>query len=332
MSTPQTKDWSANNVPDQTGKLAVVTGGNSGIGYEAVLILAGKGAHVILAVRSAEKGKTAVEAIKRIYPKAAGEVMALDLSDLSSVRGFADAFRQRFAALPLLINNAGVMALPYKRTADGFEMQFGTNHLGHFALTGLLMPAILAAPNARVVMVSSGAHVPGVIDFENLDGKIKYGRWQAYCQSKLANLLFAYELQRRSVAAGASAIAVGCHPGFAATNLQTAGPRMVGSRFNEQVSTLGNRLFAQSAAMGALPTLFAATAPEVNGCDYIGPLGLMGMRGAPGKVKSSARSYDAAVAAQLWQVSEDLTKVSFEGLAAARNATAAGIGQLALSA
>jgi len=331
MSTPQTKDWSANDIPDQSGKLAVVTGGNSGIGYEAALALAGKGAHVVLAVRSAEKGKTAVQAIKQIHPKAVVEVMALDLSDLGNVRRFADAFRQRFTALPLLINNAGVMALPYKRTTDGFEMQFGTNHLGHFALTGLLMPTILAAPNARVVMVSSGAHVPGVIDFDNLDGAKSYGRWQAYSQSKLANLLFAYELQRRFVAAHASAIAVGCHPGFAATNLQAAGPRMSGSRLSEQFSILGSRLFAQTAAMGALPTLYAATAPEVNGCDYIGPTGLMGMRGAPAKVKSSARSYDATVAAHLWQVSEALTGVSFAGLAATSHAPAVGAGQLALS-
>ena len=210
-------------------------------------------------------------------------------------------------------------------------MQFGTNHLGHFALTGLLMPAILAAPNARVVMVSSGMHVPGVISFDNLDGKTRYGRWQAYSQSKLANLLFAYELQRRFVAAHDNTMAVGCHPGFAATNLQTAAPRMDGSRLSEQFSIMGNRLFAQTAAMGALPTLYAAIALDVNGCDYIGPRGLMGMRGFPGKVKSSARSYDETVAARLWQVSEELTGVHFEGLAPAHAVPAVGVGQLALS-
>ena len=314
--------WTSNDIPDQRGKLAVVTGGNSGIGYEAALALAGKGARVILAVRSVEKGQAAVTAIQRAHPGAQAEVMALDLSNLGSVRHFAATFLQRFEQLPLLINNAGVMALPYSRTADGFEMQFGTNHLGHFALTGLLIPAILAAPGARVVLVSSGLHASGAIDFDNLNGATSYAPWRAYSQSKLANLLFAYELQRRFTAAGNNTIVAGCHPGYAATNLQAAGPRMSGSRFGERVSQLGNRLFAQSAAMGALPTLYAATAADVNGCDYIGPIGLLGMRGAPGKIKSSARSYDTAVAAQLWQVSEQLTGVRYD-LAAQRYSPAA---------
>ena len=172
--------WTSDDIPDQRGRLAVITGGNSGIGYEAALALAAKGAQVILAVRNTEKGAASAEAIKRAHPGAAVNVMALDLSDLSSVRGFAGAFRERFAALPLLINNAGVMALPLRRTADGFEMQFGTNHLGHFALTGLLLPALLAAPGARVVTVSSSAHLGGNIDFANLDGARSYGRWAAY--------------------------------------------------------------------------------------------------------------------------------------------------------
>ncbi|MBC8078571.1 MAG: SDR family NAD(P)-dependent oxidoreductase [Chloroflexales bacterium] len=311
-----TQQWASSDIPHQRGNVAVVTGGNSGIGYEAALALAGKGAHVILAARSAEKAQASAEAIRRAHPGAAVEVMALDLSDLASVRGFAAAFQQRFAALPLLINNAGVMALPYRRTADGFEMQFGTNHLGHFALTGLLLPAILAAPRARVVTVSSGLHIGGAIDFANLDGAKSYSRLGAYNQSKLANLLFAYELQRRFAATNASAISVGCHPGFAATNLQAAGSRMDGSRFGEAFSEVSNRLFAQSAAMGALPTLYAATAPDVNGCDYIGPVGFLGMRGAPVKAKSSGRSYDAQLAARLWQVSEDLTGVRYTALGA----------------
>jgi NAD(P)-dependent dehydrogenase (short-subunit alcohol dehydrogenase family) len=313
--------WTSNDIPDQHGKVAVVTGGNSGIGYEAALALAGKGAHVILAVRSVEKGQAAVTAIQRAHPGAQAEVLALDLSNLSSVRHFAETFLQRFETLPLLINNAGVMALPYTRTADGFEMQFGTNHLGHFALTGLLMPAIIAAPGARVVVVSSGLHTSGAIDFDDLDGARSYRPWRAYSQSKLANLLFAYELQRRFTAAGVDAIAAGCHPGYAATNLQAAGPRMAGSRFGERMSQIGNRLFAQSAAMGALPTLYAATAADVNGCDYIGPIGLLGMRGTPGKIKSSDRSYDSAVAARLWQVSEQLTNVRYD-LAAQRHSVA----------
>ena len=304
--------WTSNDIPNQRDKVAVVTGGNSGIGYEAALALAGKGARVILAVRSAEKGQAAVTAIQRAHPGAIAEVMALDLSNLSSVRRFAETFLQRFETLQLLINNAGVMALPFGRTADGFEMQFGTNHLGHFALTGLLMPAILATPGARVVVVSSGVHTAGTIDFDNLDGTKSYSRWRAYSQSKLANLLFAYELQRRFTAASVDAITAGCHPGWAATNLQSAGARMDGSRFSELLSDIANQLFAQSAAMGALPTLYAATAAEVNGCDYIGPTSLFGLRGAPGKIKSSQRSYDPAVAARLWQVSEQLTGVYYD--------------------
>ncbi len=314
--------WTSNDISNQRGKLAVVTGGNSGIGYEAALALAGKGARVILAVRNAAKGQAAATAIQRVHPGAAAEVMELDLSSLASVRRFAETFLQRFDALPLLINNAGVMALPYARTADGFEIQFGTNHLGHFALTGLLMPAILAAPGARVVVVSSGLHEQGKIDFDNLDGTKSYSPWGAYSQSKLANLLFAYELQRRFTAAGVDAITAGCHPGYAATNLQAAGPRMSGSRFSERMSAIGNRLFAQSAAMGALPTLYAATSPDINGCDYIGPIGLLGLRGAPDKIKSSTRSHDTSVAARLWQVSEQLTGVRYD-LIAQRHGVAA---------
>lgn len=307
--------WTTNDIPDQHGRLVVVTGGNSGIGYEAALALAAKGAQVILAVRSAERGQQAVAQIQAAHAQANVEVMALDLSNLASIRQFAQAFQARFTALPLLINNAGVMALPFRQTTDGFEMQFGTNHLGHFALTGLLLPAILAAPGARVVNVSSGLHRSGVIAFNNLDGQHGYDRWRAYSQSKLANLLFAYELQRRFAAAGAQAISVGCHPGYAATNLQTAGPKMDGSSIGETLSSLGNRLFAQSPAMGALPTLYAAVSPEVNGCDYIGPTGMFGMRGSPGKERSNAISYEVVVAQQLWRASEELTGVRYDLLA-----------------
>src|SRR5262249_52816793 len=173
---------------------------------------------------------------------------------------------------------------------------------------------VRAARGARVVVVGSGGHAAGAIDFDNLDGTRSYRPWRAYSQSKLANLLFAYELQRRFTASAVDAISVGCHPGWAATNLQAAGPRMRGSSLGELLSGTANRLFAQSAAMGALPTLYAATAADVNGCDYIGPLGMMGMRGSPGKMKSSPRSYDAALAARLWQVSEELTRVRYDGL------------------
>src|SRR5437660_3292342 len=244
-------NWTSEDIPDQTGKLVVVTGANSGLGYQTAWALAGKGARVVLAVGDEEKGRAAAEAIQRAYPRAQVEVMALDLADLRSVRRFADTLRARYDALPLLINNAGVMALPYRRTVDGFEMQFGTNHLGHFALSGLLLPAIQAAPGARVVTVSSGAHTNGSIDFDNLDGSQGYKPWRAYAQSKLANLLCAYELQRRLAAAGATALSVGCHPGWTATNLQAAGPRMAGARLRVRLTTVANRALAQSAAMGA---------------------------------------------------------------------------------
>ncbi|NNJ08824.1 SDR family oxidoreductase [Chloroflexales bacterium ZM16-3] len=307
-----TDNWTIDRIPEQSGNLAIVTGGNSGIGFEAAKVLAGKGARVIIAARSMEKASASAAAIRTAHPGASVEVMALDLADLASVRRFAEAFLARHDLLPLLINNAGVMALPLRRTADGFEMQFGTNHLGHFALTGLLLPAILSTPGARVVTVSSALHRSGVIDFENLDGARGYDRQRAYSQSKLANLLFAYELHRRLVAAGASAISLGCHPGYASTNLQQTGPRMDGSAIGERIMGFANTIFAQSAEMGALPTLYAATSPDAYGCDYIGPKDFGGWRGYPAKARSSARSYDGATAQRLWDVSERLTGVSYD--------------------
>src|SRR5215475_770060 len=207
------KPWTAEDVPDLSGKTIIVTGSNSGIGFEAALQYARRHASTVMACRSLDKANSAAAQIRKAYPDAAVEVMELDLSSLASVRAFSEAFHQRHQRLDILCNNAGVMALPYRRTVDGFEMQFGTNHLGHFCLTGLLLPAILAAPRARVVVVSSGMHASGKIDFDNLDGKQSYRPWRAYSQSKLANLLFAYELQRRFTAASVDARAVGCHPG-----------------------------------------------------------------------------------------------------------------------
>ncbi len=306
--------WTTQNIPDQHNQLVIVTGASSGLGYETALALAGKGAQVILAVRDEAKGRATQERICQVYPQAQVESLALDLADLKSVRRFAENYCNRYQTLSCLINNAGVMAIPFRRTADGFEMQFGTNHLGHFALTGLLLPALLATPQARVVSVSSMMHIFGTIDFTNLDGAKHYNQWQAYSQSKLANLLFAYELQRRFVNAGVDAISVGCHPGYAATNLQTTGPRMSGSRIGETMNQLANRLVAQSAAMGALPALYAATAPGIAGGAYIGPLGLGKMRGYPGHVRSSARSYDVTTAQHLWQVSTQLTGVAYAKL------------------
>ncbi|MBX3025298.1 SDR family oxidoreductase [bacterium] len=309
--------WSEADIPDLGGRTIVITGANSGLGFEAALALAGKGAQVVLACRDQAKGRAAEEQIHARHPRARTTLMALDLSSLADIRRFAAALREAQPRLDVLMNNAGVMALPYRQTADGFEMQFGTNHLGHFALTGLLLDRLLETAGARVVTVSSGAHRMGRIRFDDPQWAQGYRKWPAYGQSKLANLLFAYELQRRLVAAGAGAISVAAHPGYAATNLQAAGPRMQGSSFGERLMDLGNALFAQSAAMGALPQLYAAVAPEARGGAYYGPSGLGELWGHPRAVTSNARSRDAAAARRLWALSEQLTGVTFPLPAAA---------------
>ena len=311
---PKTTPWTAEDLPDLSGKTIIVTGGNSGLGYQAALQFARKGARVLLACRSQSRARAASEAIAAAHPQAAPEVMELDVASLSSIRDFAKAFLDGHGELHVLCNNAGVMALPERKTADGFEMQLGTNHLGHFALTGLLLERLLATPGARVVTVSSTAHRIGKIRFDDLHWERGYRRWGAYGQSKLANLLFAYELQRKLEAKGASAISVACHPGWAATELQVTGPRMQGSSLLEAVAHLSNRLFSQSAAMGALPTLYAAAAPGVRGGDYIGPDGFGETWGHPKKVQSSARSHDGEAAARLWGASEALTGVRYQPL------------------
>jgi NAD(P)-dependent dehydrogenase (short-subunit alcohol dehydrogenase family) len=240
--------------------------------------------------------------------------MPLDLASLADIRRFAAAVHVDQRRLDVLVNNAGVMALPERRTADGFEMQLGTNHLGHFALTGLLLDLLLATPGARVVTVSSGFHRLAQIRFDDPQWKQGYSKWPAYGQSKVANLLFAYELQRRLAAKNAGVMSVAAHPGYASTNLQFAGPRMEGSSLAERMSAIGNRLFAQSAAMGALPELHAATADDVRGGDYYGPSGVGELWGAPRKVTSNAHSHDASVAARLWELSESLTGVRYDAL------------------
>lgn len=298
-------------MPDLSGKLAIVTGANSGLGYEVAKQLAQKGARVIMACRSAARATTALAALQAAMPRAALEVIELDLASLAGVHSFAERYRARYNTLDILCNNAGIMAIPRQLTGDGFEMQFGTNHLGHFALTGLLLDPIRATPGARVVHVSSGLHSSGQLNFADLMGDKHYDKWAAYSQSKLANLLFAYELQRKLRAAGIDASSVGAHPGYTATNLQGVGPRLEGSWLRQIGMKIANALLAQPVTMGALPLLYACTAPEVNGGDYIGPTSLGGMRGYPGKVHSSALSYDAATAARLWQVSEELTGVRY---------------------
>jgi hypothetical protein len=304
-------EWTAADVPDQRGRTAIVTGANSGIGLEAAAVLAARGAHVILACRDAAKAKTAQEEIARRHGDASVEVRALDLASLASVRAFAESVRDDVPRLDLLVNNAGVMAIPRRTTSDGFEMQLGTNHLGHFALTALLIDRLAATPGARVVTISSTMHRPGRIRFDDLQSERSYSKWGAYCQSKLANLLFAYELDRRLRAAGAPLASVAAHPGYAATNLQTVGARMEQSSFLERFYEFGNGLFAQSAAMGALPTLFAATSSEIASGDYAGPGRLGELWGAPRKVSSTARARDPELGRRLWEVSESLTEVRF---------------------
>jgi hypothetical protein len=311
---PDKKAWTADDIPDLSGKTIIVTGGNSGIGYEAALAFARKRAEVILACRDLGKARTAAAQIGASAPGAKVEVMELDLSSLASVRGFSDAFHLQHPALHVLCNNAGVMAIPYRQTADGFEMQFGTNHLGHFALTGLLLDRLIATAGARVVNVSSGAHRMGSIRFDDLQWRNGYRKWMAYGQSKLANLLFTFELQRRADAAGQKLLSVACHPGYAATNLQAVGPQMSGSSTMEYLTQVANRMLAQSSAMGALPTEYAAVAPEVHGGDYFGPDGIAELWGHPVKVGCSAAARDSTAGARLWEVSEQLTGVHYSAL------------------
>ena len=303
--------WSVADIPDLTGKTVIITGANSGLGFEAATALAGAGAQVVLACRDQAKGRAAEEQIRATHPRAATALMPLDLSSLADIRRCADEILRAYPRIDVLMNNAGVMALPYRQTADGFEMQFGTNHLGHFALTGLLLERLRATPGGRVVTVSSGAHRMGKIRFDDPHWRSGYSKWPAYGQSKLANLLFAFELQRRLAAAGADTMSVAAHPGYAATNLQAAGPRMVGSSALERIMDIGNSLFAQSAAMGALPQLYAAAAPDVRGGDYIGPDGLGELWGHPRRVTSNARSRDAEAARRLWALSEEMTGVTY---------------------
>ncbi len=303
--------WTPRDIGDLSGKTFVVTGANSGIGLCAAEELAAHGAHVILACRSMDTGRAAVERIEGAHPGARVTLKKLDLSSLASVRAFAGETLARHPKLDVLVNNAGVMALPYQKTADGFEMQIGTNHLGHFALTALLWPALAAAGSARVVTVASVAHHFGKIRFDDLCWEKGYSRWPAYAQSKLANLLFVKELARRAAKEGAAVTSVSCHPGYASTNLQTSSARVRGSSFEETLMNLGNSGLAQSASRGSLPTLYAATA-EVEPGEYYGPDGLFGLVGMPAKAKTSKRANDPEAAAKLWSLSEELTKQGFE--------------------
>ena len=294
--------WTTANIPDQTGRTAVITGANTGLGYETAAALAAKGAHVVLAVRNLDKGKAAADAITAANPGASVDMQELDLTSLESIRTAADELRSTYPTIDLLINNAGVMFTPKSTTKDGFELQFGTNHLGHFALTGLLLDRVLAAPGSRIVTVSSVGHrFARGIRFDDLQWEREYSRVGAYGQSKLANLMFTYELQRRLT--GTNTIAAAAHPGGSRTELTRNLPPLVGA-----VTKLVEPLF-QDADMGALPTLRAATDPDVLGGQYFGPDGFGEQRGYPKVVASSRASHDTAAQRRLWAVSEELTSV-----------------------
>ena len=301
--------WTAADIPDQSGRVAIVTGANSGLGVATARDLARAGATVVLACRSAAKADQAAASIRADVPNAALEVAPLDLADLASVREFAEHRAAPGLAVDLLINNAGIMAAPRRLTKDGFESQFGTNHLGHFALTGLMLPALLRAGAPRVVTVSSHLHRSGTMHFDDLQGERKYSRWGAYGQSKLANLMFCFELQRRATEAGAPLLSMAAHPGYASTNLQFAAT----DRFYEKaIGWIGNRVVAQSADMGALPTLYAATFPDLPGGTFVGPGGRSQQRGYPTVVTAARKAYDEDAWRRLWEVSEQLTGVHYE--------------------
>ena len=304
-------DWTTADIPPQTGKLAIVTGANSGIGYETALELARAGAKVIVASRSADKGEAAVTRIRSELPAAAVAFGQLDLANLASVSGFAQRVASEHATLDLLVNNAGVMTPPKRQeTQDGFELQFGTNHLGHFALTAHLLPLLRRAAQPRVVTVSSPAHrLGGAIHFDDLQWRNRYRPWRAYAQSKLANLLFMLELQRRSDTRGWGIVSNGAHPGYARTELIANGP---GS--DSWLVRIGQPLqpyISHSAAAGALPSLRAATSPDAGPLSYFGPASFDELKGPPAPARISRAARDEAVAQRLWQVSELLTSVTF---------------------
>lgn len=297
-----TEKWTTDDIPDLIGKVAIVTGANSGIGFETAKALTEKGAEVVLACRNLGKATIAEKEIRSMVRKAKLEVSELDLADLVSVKKFAQTFKSKYQALDLLINNAGIMIPPFTKTEDGFEVQFGANHLGHFALTGLLLDVILSTPKARIVNVSSSAHRmgSGTIDFNNLHAEKGYNPAGAYAQSKLANLLFTVELNRHLEELGSDVIATAAHPGWTVTGLQKG--------FLHAVS----EVVGQRPYMGALPILRAAIDAEARRNDYFGPAGFMEMRGYPQKVETSEAAKDADLAKRLWDVSDELTGISYD--------------------
>jgi NAD(P)-dependent dehydrogenase (short-subunit alcohol dehydrogenase family) len=303
--------WKASDIPDLRGKIAMVTGANSGLGYQESLALARKGAMVILAVRNREKGLVALDRIKSEIPDAELVVMKLDLANIESVKHVADSFLEEFERLDILINNAGLMAGPLLRTTQGFEIQFGTNHLGHFALTALLIDLINRTPASRIINVSSLAYKMGKINFDDLNWNKSYSGWAAYCASKLANLLFTIELDRKLRLAEKPTIIAAAHPGLASTNLHRKGVQMERSKFKNTIANLSYKLFAQSAGMGALPILYAATAAPVKSSKFYGPGGLFQLHGYPKEIIIDPNRIDSLDALRLWEESEKLTGIKF---------------------
>jgi NAD(P)-dependent dehydrogenase (short-subunit alcohol dehydrogenase family) len=308
---PDAVKFTAESVPEQKDKLYVVTGANSGVGYEAARVLARRKARVVLACRDVAKMDAAAARLRAETPGATIETVPLDLAQLASVRQAAATLAARYPHIDVLVNNAGVMAIPYRETPEGFEAQLGTNHLGHFALTGLLLDKIVAAPAGRVVTVSSLLHRRGKIVFEDIPRPAKYDDKKAYAMSKLANVLFAYELDRRLKARKTRAISVACHPGYSDTNLQAVGPELRGQAVAGVLAKISNAVIAQPAAIGALATLMAATSAEVHGGEYVGCTGMFALRGHPVIATSNADSHDPALARRLWEISEQLTSVRF---------------------
>lgn len=307
--------WTAANIPPQTGKIAIVTGANSGIGYQASLQLARAGSAVVLACRDPAKAEDAKRRILAEVPNAVIEPGSLDLSSLASVRKFAEGFTSRDMTIDVLLNNAGVMAVPQRTlTPDGYELQFATNHLGHFALTGLLMPCLLRNPKARVVTVASVAHKRGKIEFDNLNGERGYKPWDAYANTKLANLLFAFELERRFLKARVRLASIAVHPGVTATNIVNAGPKLGQPDLKSFIFGLLVPFYGQEEAQGALPLLYGATSPEAIGGAYYGPDGKREHRGLPTRVWPSNMAMDENIAKRLWTISEELTGVTYQGL------------------
>lgn len=307
------QQWDYDDIDDQSGKVFVITGANSGLGLAATKGLAANNATVVMACRSRDKAESAADEIREESPQADLDIMLLDLASLDSIRSFAENFRDQYDQLHGLLNNAGIMQPPYRETEDGFELQMGVNHLGHFALTGCLFDPIKKTPGSRVVTQSSFAHeMSDGLDFENFNKETNYSRTGAYAQSKLANLLFAFELNRKFTVYDIDSLSVGVHPGYTATNLQSSGPALEGWSIWSILYKFTNRFFAQSVDRGALPLLYGAVGPDVKNGDYIGPGGFREAWGYPARVEAGEQAYDEDNAKKLWSLSEEMTGVTYK--------------------